>query len=46
MQNEALLDEAFRRMKEIGVDYHSMKLPDSLSQEYTTLIQENMSGDF
>ncbi len=46
MQNEALLEEAFRRMKEIGVDYHSMQLPDSLGQEYATLIKENIGGDF
>ena len=46
MQNEALLEEAFRRMKEIGVDYNSMKLPDSLSQEYATLIEEHIGGDF
>jgi aspartate/methionine/tyrosine aminotransferase len=46
MQNEELLDEAFRRMKEIGVDYHSMKLPDSLGKEYAELIQKHMGGDF
>jgi aspartate/methionine/tyrosine aminotransferase len=46
MQNEALLEEAFRRMKEIRVDYNSMKLPDSLSQEYATLIEEHIGGDF
>jgi hypothetical protein len=33
-------------MKEIGVDYNSMKLPDSLSQEYATLIEEHIGGDF
>ena len=46
MQNEDMIDEAFRRIKEIGVDYHSMKLPDSLGQEYATLIKEHLGGDF
>ena len=46
MQNEELLDEAFKRMKDAGVHYSCMKLPEFLGQEYLSLIQEHMSGDF
>jgi aspartate/methionine/tyrosine aminotransferase len=46
MQNEDLLDEAFRRMKEIGVDYRSMNLPKSIGREYAELIEKHLGGDF
>lgn len=46
MQNEAVLDEAFRRMQEIGVSYDSMELPASLGREYSDLIQMHLGGDF
>jgi len=46
MQNEELLDEAFRRMKEIGVNYRSMQFPDDLGREYADLMAEHLGGDF
>lgn len=45
MQNEATVNEAFHRLREIGIRY-DMELPNGISEEYENFLETYFRNDF